>query len=105
MSKPLIFFAYNLLSEGYVYSFAEVAIRIVILVLVSHGLIEVGRGHIRGIIYPILYDIFQAFQAIDSPVFEAKRQDLLFYVISLIGIALLNLIVASIYGFLRTRHN
>jgi hypothetical protein len=51
------------LSEGYVYSLGEVATRIVILSLVSYGLVELGRGRPRGIIYPTLYYVLQTVQA------------------------------------------
>jgi hypothetical protein len=66
--------------------------------------VEVGRGRVRAIIYPILYFVLQASQAANSFVPGAGPENLQFFAMVLIGIALLNLIVASIYGFLRSRH-
>ncbi len=97
--------SWDSLSEGYIYSFIEVVIRVVIITLVLYGLIDLGRGRIRGVMYPIFYLVLLAFQTANASFPAANRDALQLVAMILIGIALLNLVITSIYGFLRNKHN
>ncbi len=96
--------SWDSLSEGYIYSIVEVGIRVVIIMLVFYGLIELGRGRVRGVMYPILYLLLQAYQTANASFPAANRDALQFIAIILVGITLLNLVLAFIYSFLRNKH-
>lgn len=97
--------SWDRLSDGYVYSFMEFGIRLVIVALVLYGLIDLARGRIRGVLYPVFYFVLLAFQITNDFSYGASREALQFLAVIFAGIALLNLVCAAIYGFLRDRHN
>lgn len=99
-----LIFAGNLwdrLGEGYIYSFTEVLIRALILIVLSYGLVSIGRGQLRGFLYPIAFYLFMVRQTLNTEVPVSQRGTLIFFANFLIGVAALHGIVALIYYLLR----
>ena len=91
------------LSEGYVYTLLEVGMRVVFLTLVSYGLVELGLGRARSVVFPAGYFVFQAFQTTRMTFPGASRTELESFGLILLGFAGLLFVVAGIYGYLQSR--
>ena len=97
---------WDTLWDGAVYSLPLVGIRFVLIALVLYGLIELGRGRIQGVMYPLAYWLLRVQQTTNPTLFPGATQDVLqFIAMIFIAMALLNLIIVGIYSFLRYRYN
>ena len=95
--------SWDRLSEGFIYPLGSVLAKIVMIGLVCYGLVLMGKGKLKGALYPVIYFLFVGFQTWDKLASSIASGRVFVLVGFLFGLAFFHTVIAIVYSYLRRR--